>query len=317
MDKKFPRKEIYVCTFEKPISSEKVLSNNLGELKLNEDFKKYAEEKWSKENKGWFSSAMASVIKVFVSDKMKISYKMTEYKYFLGNIKRAIEKETSEGSELIDGLATEIMPITLDGYFPLERRSGSATQHAIGYYDIPTAGQNARVWFEKSQEVKPGLVKDICDMNGFPKWNLIRHLNLQENEIGEVFYNGFSKGFEVALAVQFNGLVKVNVFLKDLIVREKNKERFWYSIKDIPEILNSIGNDGIHEKIKKDIFGRVPEVTEDGFKLVEDTLGTILSNLWHIKRKEKYNEAKKILESKGYKIIEIVPKENIFLKKLV
>ncbi|MEN9625898.1 MAG: hypothetical protein RL557_226 [archaeon] len=46
--------------------------------------------------------------------------------------------------------------------------------------------------------------------------------------------------------------------------------------------------------------------------MVEHSLATLLSNLFHLKGKEMYEKAKQILEGKGYVINEISPGKTYF-----
>ena len=86
---------------------------------------------------------------------------------------------------------------------------------------------------------------------------------------------------------------------------------------DLIHLIESIGNDGITHSIKEDLHGNIPKPTKQtsGFGFVDSSLGTILSIL-EMGNPNLYQEAKNILESKGYEIIEL--KRNIiFLDSLV
>mgnify|MGYP001558643754 FL=1 len=307
MKNKFPRKEIYLYQSKTPLAEGKVCALNDSVLILSQKFKDYSNPKWELENKGWTSSVIPNVIQVDCKkEAMVLHCGKTEYKHLLGMVK--IAKETHKiPLELINGLATEIMPITSDRCFFIEKRTPEKTQHGAGFYDIPTAGQNAEIYFKEARKKQPLLIKDIFDMNGFPKWNLIRHLNLKREEIGKIFYTGFCKGFEVSLASLFNGYAKISLKAEEVMKRTKGKEFLCYQLKDLPEILKSIGNDGKIRKIKPDIYGNVPEVNPEtgGFMIVEDAFGTILGALRHIEGEKAYKQALKIIKKKGYKIIRL------------
>lgn len=241
------------------------------------------------------------------SNKMVLHCGVTEYKYLLGMVKMASERKSTEGLEFVHGLSTEIMPLTLDGMFFLNRRSAGVTQHGVGFYDIPTAGQNAQVWIDKIPKEQLGLVRDMFDMTGFPQWNMIKHLGLNLEEVGKIRYTGFSRGFEVSLDSQFNGYAHVNVEANEVMNNGKNSENLLaYRFEDLTDIFESIGNDGKDgRKIKEDIYGKTPQPNERGFVLVDDCLGTLLSNAWHISGPQAYAEGLNMLRSRGYKINEI------------
>jgi hypothetical protein len=306
MISKFPRKEIYVCTLKNPLGKGKVLAVEDRKIKLDNSFKDYSERKWEAENKGWTNSVTPSAVNVETKeDRLLVHCGLTEYKYLLGLIKLSAERGWVDSVTSIQGLNTEIMPLTTDGIFVLSRRAESTTQHGSGFYDIPSAGHNAQMWLNKVPKEKSYLVSGLLDMIGFPKWNLMRNLGLVEKEIGEVFYTGFSKGFEISLDTQFNGYTQIGLSANELHDKAGNENNLFYRIEDIIEILSSINNDGKIKKIKGDIYGRFPEPTENGFELVDDCIGTLLSNLKHLRGEEKYLEALEILKNKGYLIKEI------------
>ncbi len=313
----FPQKKVYIYLSKIPVTAKKVYALNDNILSVSQKFKNYADNKWESENKNWISSAIPTAMKVDCnSDSMVIHCGMSEYKYIFGGIKLAKEKNKIP-SELINGLATEIIPVTSDECFFLERRDSKITQHGIGFYDIPTAGQNAQMYIDEAKKKQPGLVNDIFDTAGFPKWNLIRHLNLKQEEIGEIFYTGFSKGFEVSLASLFNGYARINLKAEEIMSRLKAKEILCYRLDDLPKLLNSIGNDGNNKKIKADIYGNAPGINPQthGFALVEDSFGGILGVLKQFRGEEAYLEALKIMKEKGYEII-LLKQEKINLAEL-
>ncbi|MBI4116574.1 hypothetical protein HY449_02415 [Candidatus Pacearchaeota archaeon] len=304
MSKKFPRKEIYVYTSPVPLGEGRVVALKDREFSIGRRLREYSEKRWETDNKGWNSSVIPTAINIETDEhSMIIHCGLTEYKYLLGRVKFAAEKGESDLTESVNGLSTEIVPITPDDIFPLERRSKSITQQGAGFYDVPSAGQNAQMWLDKLPMEKSKLVKDIFDMFGFPRWNLIRNLSLEEGEIGEIFYTGFSKGFEVSLDMQFNGYVKIKPSAEEIRTRKGNMEKLFYRWKDLPEILRSINNNGrVGHRIKEDIYGNIPQPTKEGFKIVDDCLGTLLSNTFHLNGKNQYLDGMKILKEKGYKV---------------
>ncbi len=309
MVNKFPRKKVYVFITHSPLREGEVFALNDRKIIYSDFFKGYSEGRWDAENKGWTSSIIPSAVDVEYDDTLKIHCGLTEYKYLSGMVKLALARGSTDLVEMISGLSTEIMPLTIDERFFLDRRVEGTTQHAVGFYDIPTAGQNAQIYLDKATMIHPRLIKDIFDMFGFPKWNLIRHLNLRLDEIGNIFYTGFSRGFEVSLDSQFNGYSKVNVESREIMKRNNLENRLVYNFGDLIEVLDSIGNNGKTNKIKEDIYGNIPKSNEQtkGFAIVDDCLGTLLSNLYHLKRME-YNQALEILKSKVYSIKEVKQK---------
>jgi hypothetical protein len=306
MEKEFPRKEIYVYTSKNPLGEGKVSAVENSKIILPNSFKEYSERKWELENKGWISSVIPSAIEVEAGeDYMTIHCGITEYKYLLGMVKMVAEKKSTNSVPSIQGLSTEIMPLTTDGIFPLRRREKSTTQHGVGFYDIPNAGQNAQMWLSKIPYEYSKLVTDIFDMIGFPKWNLIRNIGLNKKEIGGIFFTGFSRGFEVSLDSQFNGYTEVTLSANELRNRNGNENTLFFRFRDLMDVLSSINNDGKVKKIKEDVSGNVPKPTENGFKLIDDCIGTLLSNLKHLNGKQEYTEALDILKDKGYLIKEV------------
>ena len=311
MSKEFPRKEFYVYTSKAPLGEGTVIALNDREFSIGDVLREYSEKRWESDNKGWTSSVMPTVMDVEHDGySMKLHCSLTEYKYLLGMVKFADEKEKSGLTETIHGLSTEIMPMLADGTFPLERRARSTTQHGVGFYDIPSAGQNAQMWLNKVPKEYSGLVNDLFDMNGFPRWNLIRNMGFKPEEIGEIFYTGFSRGFEVSLDSQFNGYVRIKAESEEIKRRAGNEDKLFYKFDDFLDILSSVNNDGKSKKIKEDIYGKVPEPREDGFKIIDDCFGTLLSNIFHIQifhilGEKYYQQGLEILIHKGYKINEI------------
>ena len=308
MAKKFPRKEIYVYTSRIPLSEGKVIALKDREFSIEEQLREYSEKRWEQDNKGWTSSVIPTVMEVeHDENSMVLHCGVTEYKYLLGMVKFTDEKEETGLVETIHGLSTEIMPLTPENVFPLERRAKSTTQHGVGFYDIPNAGQNAQMWIDKLPAEHSKLVNGLFDMFGFPKWSLMRNLGLKQEEIGNIFYTGFSRGFEVSLDSQFNGYARINPEASEVSKRKENSEKLFlfYRLEDLPAVLDSIGNDGKNKRIKEDIFGNVPQPTEDGFRIIDDCLGTLLSNTLHLKGERNYRQALEVLMGRGYLINEI------------
>ncbi|HJZ19177.1 MAG TPA: hypothetical protein VJ208_03665 [Candidatus Nanoarchaeia archaeon] len=318
MPKEFPRKEFYAHTTERPLNCWEVVALKDREIEHSQKLKEYSEGRWETENKGWTSSPIPTTIDVESTDNgMMLHCGFTEYKYFLGMVKMAIENKNTSSLEFVHGLSTEIMPLTLDGMFFLNRRSAGATQHGVGFYDVPTAGQNAQMWIDKIPEEHNGLVRSMLDMTGFPRWNLVRYLGLRLDEITEVKYTGFSKGFEVSLDSQFNGYALLNLESEEILRRGKNAENLLaYRFDDLNEIFACIGNDGKEgRKIKEDIHGKVPEPNERGFVIVDDCYGTLLSNRRHLSANG-YSEGIDVLRNRGY-VIKEIPSGNIHLDDFV
>jgi len=314
MSNKFPRNEIYVYTSKTPLGEGKVFALNDRKIELTPSFKEYSERKWETKNKGWTSSIIPSAIEVSVNkDSMEVHCGLTEYKYLLGMVKLITETKNTDSAPAIHGLSTEIMPLTLDGIFLLGRREKSTTRHGIGFYDIPNAGQNAQMWLDKIPIEQSHLVEGLFDMVGFPKWNMMRNACLNENEIGEIFYTGFSRGFEVSLDSQFNGYAPVRLSADELKNRKGNENKLFYHFYDLAEVLDSINK---NSRLKEDIYGNTPEPTENGFKIIDDCLGTLLSNTKHIRGEKEYNQGLEVLENRGYEIKDI-SQGNIQLNSLV
>ncbi|PIN90857.1 hypothetical protein COU60_00750 [Candidatus Pacearchaeota archaeon CG10_big_fil_rev_8_21_14_0_10_34_76] len=323
MEKTFPRQEFYVHTTDNPIDSTMVGALNDRDFVIDNEFREYAERKWDKDNKGWTSSPIPTTLEVESSPgKFLLHCSTTSYKYLLGMVKLASETGKSNASPtIIHGLSTEIMPITSDEMILFSRRDEGATQHGAGFYDIPTAGQNANMWLVKAQEAHPNLVKGMFDMDGFPRWNLVRHLGINPDEIGNMIYTGFSRGFEVSLDSQFNGYTQLGISAKELLSRmgEKSRDILVYSLNEIDEVLSTIGNDNSRGmRVKPDIFGNTPKPSPQtgGFVIVDDCLGTLLSNSKHFFGEKAYKSAKVVLEQRGYKVNE-VPSGNIKLDSLI
>jgi len=315
MSKEFPRKEFYVYTSKAPLREGTVIALKDREFSIGDVLREYSEKKWETDNAGWESSAIPTVVDVEHDGySMKLHCSLTEYKYLLGMVKFAHEKKKTGLTEAVHGLSTEIMPILDDGTFPLGRRSKSSTQHGVGFYDIPSAGQNAQMWMEKIPEDKTWLVENLFDVFGFPKWNMMRNIGFDYEELSNIYYTGFSRGFEVSLDSQFNGYVRARVKSNEIRKRPGNEDKLFYKFDDFLEILSSVNNDGKSKKIKEDIYGKVPEPRENGFKIIDDCLGTLLSNAFHIKGEKYYKQGLEILIGKGYKINEISDKRTNLLE---
>ena len=320
MPKEFPRKEFWVYSSFKPIDAKKVIALNDREITLTNGFKGYAQGRWDAENKGWTSSIMPSSVEVEANDNsMVIHCGLSEYKHLLGMVKLAIQTKTMPRQDYIGGLSTEIMPLTSDETFCLEKRV-KGTQHGLGFWDIPSASQTAQMWLDKVPKEYPGLVRDLFDMDGFARWNLIRNMDFKPEEIGTIFYTGFSKGAEVSLDMQYNGFTKVD--LESGIVRERLKEKgenlLIYQFEDLPEVLDSIGKSGKKgDRFKEDIYGNLPTENEqtNGFAIVDDCLGTLLSNTLHLRGQKEYGEALEKLRERGYSI-NLVPYGKTILREL-
>ena len=318
MSKEFPRKEFYIYTTNIPLDDGKVVALNDRQIEHSKNLKEYSKTKWEIENIDWINSPIPSVIDVESGkDNLTLHCGLTEYKYLLGMVKMATERKSTISLEFIHRLSTEIRPITLDGMFFLSRRSDRETQHCVGFYDIPSASKNAQMWINKIPKEYVGLVNGMFDMFGFPKLNLIRHFRLNLEEMGEIKYTGFSKGFDGSLDSQFNGYVPIKLEAREILGRGKNSVNFLtYKFDDLNELLATIRNNGKEgRRIKEDIYGNVPEPNEMGFVIVDDCIGTLLSNKKHL-TKNGYIEGLEILKKKGYKINEI-PAGNIHLDDLV
>ncbi len=306
MSKEFPRKEFYVYTSKAPLGEGTVIALKDREFSIGDVLREYSEKKWETDNAGWISSVIPTVTDVEHDGySMKLHCGLTEYKYLLGMVKFADEKKETGLTEVIHGLSTEIMPLLADETFPLERRTESSTQHGVGFYDIPSAGQNAQMWIDKLPEDKLHLVNSLFDVFGFPKWNMMRNIGFNYEEIGDIFYTGFSRGFEVSLDSQFNGYVRIKAESEEIKNRPGNDNKFFYKFDDFLDFLSSINNDGKSKKIKEDVYGNIPQPTENGFKIIDDCFGTLLSNIFHLKGGKYYRQAKEILIQKEYRINEI------------
>ena len=307
--KKFPRKEIYFYTTEKPLDEKSVFAIKDKDLEIPDYLKDYSEKKWEEDNKGWTSSVIPSALEVKVSDNnMTIHCGLTEYKYLLGMVKHANEKKNSNNG-IIHGLSIEIIPIFADDTVIFERRNSSATQHGIGFYDFPTASQNAEMYIKKAETKYPGLVKGMFDMSGFPRFHILKSFENIKPESFEINirYIGFSRGFEVSLDSQFNGYTFLPVE-SGKVMTNKSENRLVYRTNRLLAVLDSIGR----ETPLKDINGRMPvPCSQTGrFAIVDDCLGNILSFIYHTDNSN-YSEAIAILKERGYTINEIKPKENL------
>ena len=300
----FPRKEFYACTFDSPVNAVNASAiDSCGKITHSNFLRNYAEAKWDVENKGWKSSMIPTALDVhYTEDKLLINCGVTEYKYLLGQFKLALEKNETNLFESIHGLSTEILPLSLDEIFLLQRRTDGITQHGVDFYDIPTAGQHAGMYLNQASEKYPGLVKGMLDMDGFPRFNLARHLNLKPEEIGSIDYVGFSRGFEVSLDSQFNGVTKLNLENMQLIKRAENPGLLLaYRFADILDVFDSLGKKG--KNVKEDLFKNKPVANSltKGFGIIDDCLGTFLSVLFH-KNVVLYTQALGILANRGYKV---------------
>tara|TARA_Y100000310_G_scaffold167546_2_gene167400 strand:- start:38961 stop:39995 length:1035 start_codon:yes stop_codon:yes gene_type:complete len=309
----FPRKVVYVSTSHSPLGEGNVSAIHDRMIFISDSLREYAERKWSIENVGRFSSVIPSAVDVEQNENsMRIHCGLTEYKMLLGMVKMALERERTGLSENIHGLSTEIMPLTLDKMFFLDKRSDAITQHGVGFYDIPTAGQSAQIYLKKAFETGPDLIKGksdtdkMLDMFGFPRWNLVRHLGLNQDEIGDIFYTGFSRGFEVSLDSQFNGFARVIPEAREIMRRSNEESRLVYRLEDVLDILSSIGNNGEEgQRLKEDIYGNTPVPNGNGFRIIDDCLGTLLSNTFHLRGVDDYFQALDILKKKDYDVIEV------------
>lgn len=310
MDKKFPRKELYVYTTEKPIISDNVSALFDKNLILSQYFEGYAKGRWDAENKGWVNSVIPSVVDVELNENnMKLHCAATRYHKLLGMVKLAIENTKTNYRDIIHGLSIETVPVFLDDTVILEQRKN--TQHGAEFYDFPTAGQNAQIYLEKAEISYPGLVKNMLDMTGFPKFNILKsfeQINLEQ--IKDIYYIGFSRGFEVSLDSQFNSYTIIPIESSEVI---GDNQRLVYKINNLLDVLDSIGI----SNLKEDIHGKKPGFNNqtNGFAIVDDCLGTILSTIYHFNKSE-YNNALDILEKKGYRINEIKKDNRIHLDDL-
>jgi len=316
--KKFPRKEVYVYTAERPLDSNHVKAvHDRGELKLSDNLEKYAQERWDNENKGWINSVIPSAVDVeFSNGNMIVHCAVTKYHKMLGMVKLAIESGETDGNNVIQGSSTEILPIFADDTVILEQRQGTVTQHGVGFYDFPSASKNAEMYLCQAETRYPGLVKGMFDMIGFPKFHLLRVFKkITQEQIKDMFYVGFSKGFEVGLETQFNGYTHLPMESQQVTTSEEIGHRLIYKTNDFLDVLDSIGNGNF----KADINGKKPNSNPQtkGFSIVDESLGTILSAFYHIKGLEFYNSALDILNKKGYKINEVPYNSKIHLNDLL
>lgn len=317
---KFPRKELWIHTTSNPLKKGEIIALNDRETKLTDYFLGYADGRWASDNIGWTSSILPFSVEVESSDNsMIIHCGLSEYKYLLGMVKLAFQNKTIPYQNYIGGLSTEIIPLTSDETFCLEKRV-KGTQHGLGFWDIPTASQNAQIWLDKIPKEYSGLVKNLFDMDGFPRWNLVRTMGFKPEEIGEIFYTGFTKGAEVSLDTQYNGFTLVD--LESEIIKERLKEKgensLFYRFNELPEVLDSIGKNGKSgERVKEDIRGNIPTGNDqtNGFAIVDDCLGTLLSNTLHLKGQKEYLEALEILRKRGYSI-NLIPHGKTILREL-
>ena len=193
-EKSFPRKEIYIHNTQKPINSNLIKALYDRNQKINHFLSEYSDSKWELENQGWISSIIPTIVDVDSNrDEMILHCGTSEYKYLLGMVKLAKEKRESDTNGIIHGLSTEIIPIFNEDIIVFEQRQGKSTQHGVGFYDIPTASQNAEIYIDKANKFKEGLVKNIFDMTGFPKYHILKAFpKISLDKIKEIFYTGFS-----------------------------------------------------------------------------------------------------------------------------
>jgi hypothetical protein len=313
MINQFPRKKIYICTFQRPLEDGEIVAREeVGNLGLDERLVDYSEDAWERESRGKVSSEIASAVSVKLDPCCVIvNCGLTGYKNLIGQFKRARENKQTDGLERVHGLSTEILPITNDERVIFEQRDARVTDHGVGFYDIPTAGQSAQMYVETARKDYPGLVNNEFDLFGLAKYNLIRHLGVEIGEIGEdLAFVGFSRGFEVSIDSQFNGFCSLNLESGEIERRTLGNEshRLVYGMEDILGVFDSIGKT---TGLKEDVHGNVPGITkmDERFRMVDNCLGTLLSVLWH-KHNESYGPAKQILEGKGYEIQEVHLKMN-------
>ncbi|MBI2044046.1 hypothetical protein HYT24_01645 [Candidatus Pacearchaeota archaeon] len=318
MDKPFPRKEIYVHTLPNILTSGQVSAIDHGRLELNEELRRYADAKWEKENQKDPNSVIPSAFMVETDENsMTVHCHGTEYKYLLGTVKMAREEGTSDLPQLISDLSSEIMLLTKDEMFVLERRLGEATQVGIRRYDIPSY-QNAQIWVDS---IMPGerdqidLNDGMWDMPGFARWSLMREFGLRSKEIGQIFYTGFARGFEVSISPQFNGFARTNLTGEELMARKVDGDRLIYRFEELTELFASLGKEFKRRDLKPDVYGRIPRTTHDGFRIIDGCLGNLLSNAYHLNGIERYTQLKAILKEKGY-VIHEVPTGNVNLDDL-
>src|SRR3989338_6237142 len=231
MAKELPRKEIYVHTTPSLVDSKSVKAVWDREIRIPNYLKGYSQARWDVENKGWTSSRLPSAVDVeSVEGMLRIHCGINEYKNLIGGVKLGYHSKRSDVA-VLHGLSTEIMPLTSDGVFPLERRS--ATEHGNGFYDIPTSGQHAQMWLKKLEEAGyQNLAASMLDMTGFPRGNLLRTLGIKPSNT-PIMYTSFSRGFEVSLDTQFNGFTNIRIESEELRgMSEKNKGLLYYKLED-------------------------------------------------------------------------------------
>jgi len=318
MSKPFPRKEIYVYTIESPLGSEELTAvYDKGKLKFSNYFEGYAQGRWDAENKGWTSSVIPSVVEIDITSRsMTLHFATTQYHKLLGMVKLAAQRGITDDKNIVHGLSIETVPFFADGIVIFERRKSGATQHAVGVYDFPTASQNAQMYLGKAEGKFLGLVKDMFDMTGFPKFHIARAFDLNPNDVAYTDYVGFSRGFEVSLDTQINGFVGLAIESKEVINGEKAESRLVYKKDRLLDVLDSIGT----PSLPLDEYGHAPQPASqtERFAIVDDCLGTILSTLYHTQGKRSYYDALEILKKKGYTINEVIPINNkVILNELI
>ena len=311
MPNSFPRKEIYVYTTEKPLDEKSVFAMNDKDLVIPDYLEDYSKKKWESDNKGWTSSVIPSALEVeLVDNSMTIHCGLTEYKYLLGMVKLADEKKRSDDNGVIHGLSIETIPIFSDDTIILERRNSSSTQHGVGFYDFPTASQNAEMYLKKAETKYPGLVKSMFDMSGFPRFHILKSFEQIKPESLEtsIKYIGFSRGFEVSLDSQFNSYIFLPLESGEVMTDNKAENRLVYRRSRLLDVLDSINR----ETALRDINGirPVPCLQTGGFSIIDDCLGNILSFIYHTDNSN-YSDAITILKESGYTINEVKPKGNL------
>ena len=299
-EKPFPRKEIYFHTTKIPLKSNLVAAVQDRTFKLNRNLEEYSEAKWKMENEGWTSSIIPTMVDIESNEnRMKIHCGVSSYKYLLGMVKLAQARGESDFRGIVHGLSTEVIPIFSDQTIIFEQRQGKSTQHGVGFYDIPSASQNAEMHYKKAEDKYPGLVKNLFDMDGFPKYHILNaFLGISMDHIGDIFYVGFSRGFEVSLDSQVNGFTHIPLRGEDIMKTSSSENRLIYRLSGLPDLLDSIGMNNP----KPDVFGNIPRIAPQtgAFTIVDDCLGTLLSTMYHTNRRN-YYESLEALKNRGYK----------------
>jgi hypothetical protein len=303
-DNTFPRKVIYAHITEKPLDSRLVAARNDRTFNLNDHLRDFSDVKWATDNVGWTSSPLPTMIEVdSTEDELVLHCGITEYKYLSGMVKLAKQEKKSNTHGTIHGLTTEVIPIFEDETVIIEQRQGADTQHGVGFYDFACAGQNAKMYVDKANELVNGLVSSMFDMVGFPQYQITKAFpQLHPDSIGDMFYVAVSRGFEVSLDSQVCGFTHVPFESGDVRVNDASEHRLIYMVDELPELLDSIGR----ARPRGDIFARTPKpAPQTGvFTIVDDSIGTILGILYH-KDRSQYQSALDALHDRGYTINEV------------